>query len=230
MEKDLKSVKDELLLSMNLFDYNHVCNLFPVKNDKSLRSHQKLHRRNCLLLQNVLTMLVTTLKQSFLIFLSISLLNRRSPFYLKVCNLPFHHTDFMLPCELIYRDIKSEEVPSENLNILKNKLLDTATSSYAKIKSCRIKSNLNSDEAKALINLTKQKDIIIQKADKGNTVVILDKESYTEKMNELLSDSSKFESLEIPPDKYLNFLINSHDKIKNILKSLHDKESLTDVI
>ena len=136
----------------------------------------------------------------------------------------------MLPSELIYRDIKSEEVPSENLNILKNKLLDTATSSYAKIKSCRIKSNLNSDEAKALINLTKQKDIIIQKADKGNTVVILDKESYTEKMNELLSDSSKFESLEIPPDKYLNFLINSHDKIKNILKSLHDKESLTDVI
>ena len=111
----------------------------------------------------------------------------------------------MLPCELIYRDIKSEEVPSENLNILKNKLLDTATSSYAKIKSCRIKSNLNSDEAKALINLTKQKDIIIQKADKGNTVVILDKESYTEKMNELLSDSSKFESLEIPPDKYFEF-------------------------
>ena len=95
----------------------------------------------------------------------------------------------MLPCELIYRDIKLEEVPSENLNILKNKLLDTATSSYAKIKSCRIKSNLNSDEAKALINLTKQKDIIIQKADKGNTVVI-----------------------------------------KNILKSLHDKESLTDML
>ena len=136
----------------------------------------------------------------------------------------------MLPSELIYRDIKSEEVPSENLSILKNKLLDTATSSYAKIKSCRIKWNLNSDEAKALINLTKQKDIIIQKADKGNTVVILDKESYTEKMNELLSDSSKFESLEIPPDKYLNFLINSHDKIKNILKSLHDKESLTDML
>ena len=49
-------------------------------------------------------------------------------------------------------------------------------------------------------------------------------------MNELLSDSSKFESLEIPPDKYLNFLINSHDKIKNILKSLHDKESLTNML
>ena len=37
-------------------------------------------------------------------------------------------------------------------------------------------------------------------------------------------------SLEIPPDKYLNFVINSQDKIKNILKTLHDKESLTDML
>ena len=84
----------------------------------------------------------------------------------------------MLPFELLYRDIKSEEVPSENLKILKNKLLDTATSSYAKIKSCRIRSNFNSDEAKALKSLTKQRDIIIQKADKENTVLILDKEPH----------------------------------------------------
>ena len=42
LEKDLKSVKDELLLSINLFDYNHVYNIFLVKNDKSLRSHQML--------------------------------------------------------------------------------------------------------------------------------------------------------------------------------------------
>ena len=34
------------------------------------------------------------------------------------------YTDFMLPFELLYRDIKLEEVPSENLNISKNKLLD----------------------------------------------------------------------------------------------------------
>ena len=87
----------------------------------------------------------------------------------------------MSPFELLYKDIKLEEVLSENLKILKNKLLDTVTSSYAKTKSGRIKSNLSIVEAKALNNLTKQKDIIIQKVDKGNTVVILDKESYIEK-------------------------------------------------
>ena len=94
-----------------------------------------------------------------------------------------------------------------------------ATLSYAKIKSCRIKSNLSSSEAKALRNLTKQKDIIIKKAGKGNTIVILDKESYIEKMKELLSENSKFEHLEIPPDKNLNFIINSQDKIKTFLKA-----------
>ena len=49
----------------------------------------------------------------------------------------------------------------------------------------RLKSNLSNDEIKALRNLTKQKDIIMKKADKGNTAVILEKESYTEKMKEL---------------------------------------------
>ena len=44
-EKDLKSMKEELLLIINLFDYNHVCNPFLVKDDKSLRSHQKIHSR-----------------------------------------------------------------------------------------------------------------------------------------------------------------------------------------
>ena len=64
----------------------------------------------------------------------------------------------------------------------------------------------------------------IQKARKGNAIVILDKESCIEKMKELFSDNSKFEHLEIPPDKHLNFVINSQDKIKNIFKSLHGKE------
>ena len=49
-------------------------------------------------------------------------------------------------------------------------------------------------------------------------------------MNELLGDTIKFERVEIPLDKHLNFVINSQDKIKNILKSFHDEESLTDVL
>ena len=79
-------------------------------------------------------------------------------------------------------------------------------------------------------SLTKQNDIIIQKADKGNTTVILDKESYIEKMKELLGDTSKLERFEVPQGKHFNFLVDSQDKIKNILKSLYDKDSFTDIL
>ena len=42
--------KKKLLLGIHLFDYNHVCNLFVVKNDKSLCSHQKIHSKKLLAL------------------------------------------------------------------------------------------------------------------------------------------------------------------------------------
>ena len=233
MEKDLKSVKDELLLSVNLFDYNPVCNLFLVKNDKSLHSHQKIHSKKLLALTKGISNVGHDLKTVIFNFSKYKLTKQEESILSKGLQFAIpptviEYTDFMLPFELLYRDNKSEEVPSENLQISKNKLLDTATSTYAK--SCRIKSNLSIDEAKALKNLTKQKDVMIQKSWKGNTIIILDKEFYIEKMKELLSDASKFEHLEIPPDKHLNFVINSQDKIQNILKSLHDKESLTHML
>ena len=42
-------------------------------------------------------------------------------------------------------------------------------------------------------------------------------------MKELLGGTSTFGHLEISTEKHLNFVTDSHDKFKNILKSLHDK-------
>ena len=50
------------------------------------------------------------------------------------------------------------------------------------------------------------------------------------KILKILGDTSKYEHLDIPPDKHLNFVINSQDKIKNILKSIHDKERVSDML
>ena len=47
------------------------------------------------------------------------------------------YKDIMLPFELLYKDNKPEEVPSGNIHILKNKLLNSA--SLKVIKSCGIK-------------------------------------------------------------------------------------------
>ena len=62
---------------------------------------------------------------------------------------------------------------NENMSLIKTRLLDTALISYQNFSSDRDPpENLTSSEFEALKSLSKNKDIVIQKADKGNTVVI----------------------------------------------------------
>ena len=49
-------------------------------------------------------------------------------------------------------------------------------------------------------------------------------------MKELLSGACNFECLEIPPKECLTLVISSQEQITNVLKSLHKKESLTDML
>ena len=47
----------------------------------------------------------------------------------------------------------------------------------------------------ALKGLSANKDLIIQKLNKGNSVVLLNRNDYIKRLNEMLSDSSKFKEL-----------------------------------
>ena len=62
------------------------------------------------------------------------------------------------------------------------------------------------------------KDIIIQKADKGNSDVILNKSDYIKRMIEMLSDTDKFKKLMVKPEKELNLLLKYEDKLVSFLK------------
>ena len=44
----------------------------------------------------------------------------------------------------------------------------------------------------ALKELRKNKNLVIQKADKGNAIVVLNREDYISKMGRILGDNSKF--------------------------------------
>ena len=72
----------------------------------------------------------------------------------------------------------------------------------------------------ALKNLTECKDLVIQKADKGNTVVIIDHIKYLKNIKSLLSDSSRFNRLPIDESKWINYIINLENKLKDRLKYL----------
>ena len=135
------------------------------------------------------------------------------------------YSEFLLLFELLFRDIKREDLCNEDMSVIKARLLDTALTSYQNFSSDREPpENLTSSEFKGLKRLSKNKDIVIQKADKGNTVVILDKCSYISATDEILNDNSKFSKPDIPAGKEINHIVNLEKKITSELKLLKDKE------
>ena len=82
------------------------------------------------------------------------------------------------------------------------------------------------DEFKALRHLPKNKNIVIQKADKGNIIVILDKIFYISATEEILSDHTKFSNLHSPAGKEINYIANLEKRITSDLKLLKDEEIL----
>ena len=129
--------------------------------------------------------------------------------------------DYMIPFELLYWDFDSLEVSNLDKEFIKSRLRDSAFSSYKDTsKTFEI---LPKTEFDALKILLKNKDII-QKADKGNTVVILNRKDYVCKMKNILNDSSKFHKVYIDHDKILNHLIHMENRVTDVLQNLRDKK------
>ena len=67
---------------------------------------------------------------------------------------------------------------SEEKDCFKTQLKDMALSSLKLFNgNCKFENNLSAEEISSLKALMRKKNIIIQKADKGNTIVITDKEN-----------------------------------------------------
>ena len=98
-----------------------------------------------------------------------------------------NYADFMLPFELLYRDVDSLEVSNLDKEFIKSRLRDSAFASY-KDTGKTLEKNLPKEEFDALKILLKNKGIIVQKADKGNTVVTLNRKDYVCKMKNILND------------------------------------------
>ena len=92
-----------------------------------------------------------------------------------------NYADYMLPFELLYRDVDFLEVANLDKEFIKSRLRDSAFSSY-KDTGKTFEKNFPKAEFDALKILLKNKDIIVQKANKGNTVVILNRKDYVCKM------------------------------------------------
>ena len=79
--------------------------------------------------------------------------------------------------------------PHEKNNLLKAKIKDCALSSFILYNEKGAVSSLNKDEIFALKALSRNKDLIIRKSDKGYSVVLINKSGHLDKMYNILSDS-----------------------------------------
>ena len=69
-------------------------------------------------------------------------------------------------------------------------------------------------------------NLIVPKANKVNSVVLVEKNMYFRQMEKVLDDATKFEKVKIK-NRILNFLINHERRINDYLKSLEKSCSST---
>ena len=67
--------------------------------------------------------------------------------------------------------------------------------------------------------------MIIQKSDKGNSLVIVDRQDYIKKMDNILSDQKKF-TVNLKDDTLLNFAVNQEKR--KVLKKLVESNSMAE--
>ena len=107
-------------------------------------------------------------------------------------------------------------VSNLNKECVKSRLRDSAYTSFKQVSKISEK-NLSKEKVKALNNLVKNKDIVIQKTDKVNNVVILNRSDYISKLSKILEDTSKFKRVNVEEGKALNYLIHMEERIIRLL-------------
>ena len=136
---------------------------------------------------------------------------------------------FVLPLESLVTRLKFCKFDLDcNFNEFLNKLRSLSFKYFHSFKSFKIFSSVfNKNDVMLLKKLSSDKTVIVCKPDKGRGVVLLDKDMYLSKMNELISDASKFEKLCDPVDRYT---VRMEDKVNRLLRKLKYCDAISDVV
>ena len=128
----------------------------------------------------------------------VSLLLKSLNFFLPPQKLDFGN--HLLSFQLLYRDVINNEKKNDDALIMMLIYKDVGLSSFRLYnKKDHRSENLTEDEYEAFLDLKSNRNKIIQKAHKGNSVVVTDRLKDVRKIAELLSDHSKFVKIEFNP-------------------------------
>ena len=95
----------------------------------------------------------------------------------RVVNYRTNYADYLTPFELLFRDVAKLPVSDNILERLKVEIKREAFSSYDNY-SFWDELNISKEEHVALKGLSANNNLIIQKSDKGNSVVLLNRTDY----------------------------------------------------
>ena len=227
LDKKFELCRQNLISVLTYFDFIHISTIFLAKNDRLLSIRQKVHDKKFYKLTTDSSSFLSTTTHDpdkvIYNFSSYELSDTEKQLLCKGLKFAIppkqlNYGDYLVPFELLFRDIKNDTL-TENRDFVKTRLKNIAFSTFELTKR-QLESNLSLEEQKALKQLSRQKDIIIQKADKGNTVVIIDKNTYNNKINDILKDTTKFRELKIKPGKELNYIVNLEKKLRDVYKRL----------
>ena len=185
LRKEFDNLLSSLQQQINLIDCAHICSQFLKSNDLQLKSNSVVRQKklyNWEVIFNFSKYVLSDCEKS--------LLTKGLSFSIPCKKLDY--ADCQVHFELFLTDIRNLDIlSSEDLDFVKAKTKQTALSSYRSYNN-NLPQSLSKEEFIALQNFSKYKDMIIQKSDKGNCVVIVDRQDYLKKMDDTSSDQKKF--------------------------------------
>ena len=230
LQNEFNRLRNDLQFSLNCIDLAHISAIFLSSNDNLLKTHDSIQQKkfNKLLTEckpkqdaekvifNFSNVSLTEAEKSLLVKgLSFSLPPKK-----------LSYSDYLVNFELFYRSIDNLNILSgNNLDYVKTKIKDLALTSFRNY-NANIPQHLSNKEFEALKNLSANCNLIIQKADEGNSVVLVEKDVYIRHIEKILDDATKFEKVKIKKG-ILNFSINHERRINDYLKRLEKSGSLT---
>ena len=237
LETKFRKSKKDLHEILSYFDFLHIISLFLDRNTHELEKIEL--RQNAKLTRLIAENVRHDPKQIIHNFSSHELTPNQESVLMKGLNFAvppkkLKYEDFMLPFELLYRDI-GDSCKKEELVFAKNELKHIAFSSYKTFNKKSHKfENITQPEHQAFLELVDNDNIIIQKADKGNVVVIIDKKTYFAKMDEILKDETKFKKVSFcqkrHKNKELDYILEKEEEISTFLKELYDGNVIPETV
>ena len=109
--------------------------------------------------------------------------------------------------------------------LFNNKINDVALSSF-RFCNANDPQNISDKELEALDRLSKTKNLVVQKADKGNSVVLTNRDVYVKQMENILKDNTKSENVDIKT-RTLNLQVNHEKRINEVLRRLKSSSSFS---